>query len=151
MTTIRNASATAKLYLTASSHRLTDTGRLPANDELSGKSDPFLMELAPNQQVTESASNGVHASFFRDDAPAASKPRWPGAGQLIGKVRIRNNDDLIVDPDTREISITGQDQGMLNTFDHVVVLMLENRSFDNLLGYLYPEGVPANAPLGKTS
>ena len=30
----------------------------------------------------------------------------------------------------------------LNTFDHVVVLMLENRSFDNLLGYLYEDGVP---------
>ena len=27
-------------------------------------------------------------------------------------------------------------------FDHVVVLMLENRSFDNLLGYLYEEGAP---------
>ena len=46
---------------------------------------------------------------------------------------------------------------MLDTFDHVVVLMLENRSFDNLLGYLYspldpayPNGVPSNAPLGKT-
>ena len=31
----------------------------------------------------------------------------------------------------------------LDTFDHVVVLMLENRSFDNLLGYLYEDGVPA--------
>lgn len=31
----------------------------------------------------------------------------------------------------------------LSTFDHVVVLMLENRSFDNLLGYLYPDGPPA--------
>ena len=32
----------------------------------------------------------------------------------------------------------------LDTFDHVVVLMLENRSFDNLLGNLYTEeGVPA--------
>lgn len=32
----------------------------------------------------------------------------------------------------------------LDTFDHVVVLMLENRSFDNLLGYLYTdEEVPA--------
>ncbi len=30
----------------------------------------------------------------------------------------------------------------LDTFDKVVVLMLENRSFDNLLGYLYDEGVP---------
>lgn len=32
---------------------------------------------------------------------------------------------------------------LLDTFDHVVVLMLENRSFDNLLGYLYQDGVPA--------
>jgi phospholipase C len=31
----------------------------------------------------------------------------------------------------------------LDTFDHVVVLMLENRSFDNILGYLYQDGVPA--------
>ncbi len=30
----------------------------------------------------------------------------------------------------------------LNTFEHVVVLMLENRSFDNLLGYLYEDDVP---------
>jgi len=30
----------------------------------------------------------------------------------------------------------------LDAFDHVVVLMLENRSFDNLLGYLYKDGVP---------
>lgn len=39
---------------------------------------------------------------------------------------------------------------MLDSFDYVVVLMLENRSLDNLLGYLYPDGVPADAPLGKT-
>ena len=31
----------------------------------------------------------------------------------------------------------------LDTFDYVVVLMLENRSFDNILGYLYQNGVPA--------
>lgn len=30
----------------------------------------------------------------------------------------------------------------LDSFSHVVVLMLENRSFDNLLGYLYPEPAP---------
>lgn len=30
----------------------------------------------------------------------------------------------------------------LDTFDYVVVLMLENRSFDNILGYLYRDGVP---------
>ncbi len=34
----------------------------------------------------------------------------------------------------------------LDTFDHVVVLMLENRSFDNLLGFIYPDGVPKDAP-----
>jgi phospholipase C len=38
----------------------------------------------------------------------------------------------------------------LDTFDHVVVLMLENRSFDNLLGYLYrPEDMLPSFPLGK--
>jgi phospholipase C len=35
----------------------------------------------------------------------------------------------------------------LDTFDHVVVLMLENRSFDSLLGYLYSQKDPA--PNGK--
>lgn len=39
---------------------------------------------------------------------------------------------------------------MLDSFDHVVVVMLENRSFDNILGGLYSNGVPAEAPLGKT-
>lgn len=42
------------------------------------------------------------------------------------------------------------DASMLESFEHVVVLMLENRSFDNILGYLYPDGVPSDAPLGKT-
>jgi phospholipase C len=31
----------------------------------------------------------------------------------------------------------------LNSFDHLIVLMLENRSFDNLLGYLYQHDRPA--------
>jgi phospholipase C len=35
----------------------------------------------------------------------------------------------------------------LDTFEHVVVLMLENRSFDNLLGYLYAK---EEVPNGKT-
>lgn len=47
-------------------------------------------------------------------------------------------------------SLSSDQQAGLATFDHVVVLMLENRSFDNLLGFVYPDGVPANAPLGKT-
>jgi phospholipase C len=38
----------------------------------------------------------------------------------------------------------------LDTFQHVVVLMLENRSFDNLLGFLYkPEDIKPDFPLGK--
>jgi phospholipase C len=39
---------------------------------------------------------------------------------------------------------------VLDSFDYLVVLMLKNRSFDNLLGFLYPNGVPANAPAGTT-
>ena len=31
-------------------------------------------------------------------------------------------------------------QGNLSRFDHLVVVMFENRSFDNLLGYLYEQG-----------
>ena len=43
------------------------------------------------------------------------------------------------------IIVTDEILNPLDTFDHVVVLMMENRSFDNLLGYLYkhkdfPEG-----------
>ena len=33
--------------------------------------------------------------------------------------------------------------GWTDRFDHVVVLMLENRSFDNLLGYLYESDTPS--------
>jgi phospholipase C len=40
-----------------------------------------------------------------------------------------------------------QSTSLLDTFDHVVVLMLENRSFDNLLGYLYSQKYPV--PPGK--
>jgi phospholipase C len=38
------------------------------------------------------------------------------------------------------------DASLLDTFDYVVVLMLENRLFDGILGYLYQGGVP----VGKT-
>lgn len=37
-----------------------------------------------------------------------------------------------------------------DAIEHVVVLMMENRSFDNLLGYLYPHGPGPHAPLSKT-
>ena len=45
---------------------------------------------------------------------------------------------------------TSQVNSGLDTFDHVVVLMLENRSFDNLLGFIYSDGVPSTAPAGKS-
>lgn len=52
---------------------------------------------------------------------------------------------------------TGPSRGVrsgLDTFDHVVVVMFENRAFDNLLGYLYPtgksaSGQPFNGVAGK--
>jgi phospholipase C len=40
-------------------------------------------------------------------------------------------------------------QSLLDTFDYVVVLMLENRSFDNILGYLYPAGTQFDGVAGK--
>lgn len=40
-------------------------------------------------------------------------------------------------------------QSLLDTFDYVVVLMLENRSFDNILGYLYPPGTNFEGVAGK--
>lgn len=48
----------------------------------------------------------------------------------------------------------GQRSG-LDTFDHVVVLMFENRAFDHVLGYLYPggqspSGQPFDGVSGKT-
>lgn len=36
----------------------------------------------------------------------------------------------------------------LTRFSHLVVVMFENRSFDNLLGYLYREGAPVAWPIG---
>jgi len=41
----------------------------------------------------------------------------------------------------------GTEVDPLSRFDHLVVVMFENRSFDNLLGYLYSQGVrPADWP-----
>jgi len=42
---------------------------------------------------------------------------------------------------------TGRLAAPLPQFSHVVVLMLENRSFDNLLGSLY---APSDLPTGKS-
>ena len=48
---------------------------------------------------------------------------------------------VVMGADGRQISVAAQGPGKgLGAFDHVVVLMLENRSFDNLLGHLYAPG-----------
>jgi phospholipase C len=38
---------------------------------------------------------------------------------------------------------------VLNKIEHIIVLMLENRSFDNLLGGLYPAGPDFNGLTGN--
>ena len=43
--------------------------------------------------------------------------------------------------------MTTPPKNQLGNIEHVVVLMLENRSFDNILGYLYDPGNPP--PLNK--
>jgi phospholipase C len=38
------------------------------------------------------------------------------------------------------VSLTGSGNGNLHKIDHIVVLMMENRSFDHMLGYLKLDG-----------
>ncbi len=64
-----------------------------------------------------------------------------GRARLLGATNLSETEDP---------SQTGGVASGLGAIDHVVVLMMENRSFDNVLGYLYPDGVPADAPLGRT-
>ena len=76
-----------------------------------------------------------------------------GPGEALEKIDIRVTVSSSADGTLLQYSAVLYSDAMLSmldTFDHVVVLMLENRSFDNLLGYMYPNGVPADAPLGKT-
>jgi len=42
----------------------------------------------------------------------------------------------------------GREHGTARSIDHIVVLMLENRSFDHMLGYLYR--TPARSLLAAT-
>ena len=57
-----------------------------------------------------------------------------GSSAALGSVHMLGGNAAL--SDTAATSVN------LEKFDHVVVLMLENRSFDNLLGYLYEDGVP---------
>jgi phospholipase C len=43
-------------------------------------------------------------------------------------------------------SLNANPQKLQNTISHIVVLMLENRSFDNLLGWLYADAPPYDRP-----
>jgi len=42
---------------------------------------------------------------------------------------------------TRWVPLTGSSSGNLDKIEHIVVLMMENRSFDHMLGYLKLDGV----------
>ena len=42
---------------------------------------------------------------------------------------------------TRMVPLTGSGNQNLEKIDHIVVLMMENRSFDHMLGYLKLDGV----------
>src|SRR5215472_14700650 len=58
-------------------------------------------------------------------------PRWPESKQAVG-CRRQRQDGTAVAADAGE---AGHDANLAKV-DHVVVLMLENRSFDHMLGYL---------------
>ena len=45
---------------------------------------------------------------------------------------------------------TGSGSGNLAAINHVVVLMLENRSFDHMLGYLYPPRATSPRPASRS-
>lgn len=56
-------------------------------------------------------------------------------------------------PDPLSLDATGASSAA-HAFDHVVVIMMENRAFDHILGYLYPgvtpDGTPFNGVYGKS-
>lgn len=60
--------------------------------------------------------------------------KFAGSSAALSTVHMLGNNPIL--------SGTTADPMNLEKFDHVVVLMLENRSFDNLLGYLYEGSVP---------
>jgi hypothetical protein len=64
--------------------------------------------------------------------PSPSMIASEGHGHAISKAHIRASENGVV-------SIGCLHMGSLQKIDHIVVLMLENRSFDSLLGTLYPK------------
>lgn len=77
------------------------------------------------QNPSENKRNLSRRNFLKLSATAAA-----GAGMTIGATSANRDDELpplLPVPDKPG-------------FDHLVVLMFENRSFDNFLGHLYPSG-----------
>lgn len=70
--------------------------------------------------------------------------------QLAGAAALFAGDDWLLTPAQ---AASGDKQALQNLakFEYIVVLMLENRSFDNMLGYLYQDqpGKPYNGVYGK--
>ena len=92
----------------------------------------------------ESAAEAAHAattsrrSFLRRSGLVAAGVVAGGAGVAVGAAVVQPGATYI--PEEFSAPKPRKDAG----FDHLVVLMGENRSFDNLLGYLYtPENPPA--------
>lgn len=135
--------------------------------ETAGSGDEILHGTLTYQGMTYgvsgtwAASNSVikYSAFSVAGNDGLSAPTWiAAAGIMTGPGTAPERIDIHLSLSSTSNGSLVQYDGvllpgysdMLDTFDHVVVLMLENRSFDNLLGYMYPTGVPADAPLGKT-
>jgi len=113
-------------------------------------------------------ANNTAASLVKGfiDQPPLAPARWRAEGMLRLRRRRCNVSKSEIINIIRETEFGGRDMpgkkestsdsfenatnSALDTFDHVVVLMLENRSFDNLLGFIYPDGVPSPPPAGTS-
>ncbi|MFT3928547.1 MAG: alkaline phosphatase family protein [Myxococcales bacterium] len=104
-----------------------ESGRKP---EDSDSLEPPAVEAA--QPTNPSSSDGVtgRRDFFKASAAAS-------AALVSGCIFPKNDDDTTTPPPP------GPDTPF-KQFDHFVVVMFENRSFDSLLGYCYPAGEPRN-------
>ncbi len=74
-----------------------------------------------------------------------------GAGTIVGASAIAGRFLLSGAPDPAFGSVPAASAGLADV-DHVVVLMMENRSFDNVVGWLYDSGsVPGGQPFDGLS